>query len=92
MGSTIENVGVAFVLPYAKCDLKMNTTEQGLISSVAFLGIVLGSHTSGILADTWGRRKTIRLAAMCATISALLSAFAMDAATMIVLRFLVGIL
>lgn len=92
MGATIENISITFVLPYAKCDLLMTLTEQGLISSVAFLGIVISSHTWGILADTWGRKKTIRLAAVCALISALLSAFAMNATIMILLRFLVGIL
>ena len=92
MGATIENISIAFVLPYAKCDLQMSTTEQGLISSIAFLGIVLSAHFWGFLADTWGRKKTIRLAAICALISALLSAFAMNATIMIILRFLVGIL
>lgn len=92
MGATIENISIAFVLPYAKCDLKMTTTEQGLISSVAFLGIVLSSHFWGFLADTWGRKKTIQLTAICALISAILSAFAMNAIHMIVLRFFVGIL
>lgn len=92
MGSTIENISIAFVLPYAKCDLEMTTTEQGLISSVAFLGIVISSHFWGFLADTWGRKKTIRLAAICSLISALLSAFAVNATLMILLRFFVGIL
>lgn len=92
MGATIENISIAFVLPYANCDLNMTTTELGLVSSIAFLGIVVSSHFWGFLADTWGRKKVIRLAATCALISAFLSAFATNAPLLIVLRLIVGIL
>lgn len=92
MGATIENISIAFVLPHANCDLKLTTTELGLVSSIAFLGIVVSSHFWGFMADTWGRQKVIRLTATCALISALLSAFAMNAVTLVLLRFCVGIL
>lgn len=92
MGAQIENISIAFVLPYANCDLNMTTVEQGLVSSIAFLGIVMSSHFWGFMADTWGRKKVIRLCAICALIGAFLSAFALNAMTLIVLRFFVGIL
>lgn len=92
MGAQIENISVAFMLPYANCDLNMTTTEQGLVSSIAFLGIVLSSHFWGFLADTWGRKKVIHLCAICAFISAFSSAFTINAATLILFRFIVGIL
>lgn len=44
MGATVENISISFVLPNANCDLKLTTTEQGLVSSIAFLGIVVSSH------------------------------------------------
>lgn len=50
MGATIENISIAFALPYANCDLKMTTTEIGLVSSIAFLGIVVSSHFWGFMA------------------------------------------
>lgn len=34
MGTVIENVCVSYILPYAKCDLKLTTTEQGVLTSV----------------------------------------------------------
>lgn len=92
MGAQIENISIAFVLPYANCDLNMTTTEQGLVSTVAFLGIVISSHFWGFMADTWGRKKVIQLCAICALISALSSAFTINAEILILLRFCVGIL
>lgn len=49
MGATIENISIAFVLPYANCDLNMTTTELGLVSSIAFFGIVISSHFWGFV-------------------------------------------
>lgn len=94
MGATIENISLAFVLPYADCDLNMTMTQLGLASSIPFLGIVISSHFWGLLADnpSFGRKKVIRLCATCALIFALLSAFSVNASSLIVLRFLVGIL
>lgn len=92
MGATIENISMACVLPYADCDLNMTSIEFGLVSSIAFLGIVVSSHFWGFLADTWGRKKVIKLCAKCALICAILSAFSVNAASLILLRFFVGIL
>lgn len=94
MGATVENISIAFVLPYANCDLNMTTTEFGLVASSAFLGIVISSHLWGFFADlpSFGRQKVIRLTATGALISALLSAFSPNATVLILLRFIVGIL
>lgn len=92
MGATIENISIAFILPFANCDLNMTTTELGVVSSIAFLGIVVSSHFWGFMADTWGRLKVIRLTATCALVSAVLSAFSPNASMLAFLRFCVGIL
>lgn len=92
MGAQIENISIAFVLPYANCDLNMTLAEQGLVSSIAFLGIVISSHFWGFMCDTWGRQKVIRLCSACALLGALSSAFAINATTLILLRLCVGIL
>lgn len=92
MGTVLENVCVSYILPYAKCDLKLTTSEQGLLSSISFLGIVCTSHFWGFLADTIGRRKVMRIAAFFGFVFSFLSAFAMNTTMLIVFRFLSGAL
>lgn len=92
MGATIESISVAYITPYANCDLKMTTLELGLVTSIAFCGFVVSSHFWGFMADTWGRKKVIRLAATLALLFAVASAFTVSAVVLILLRFCVGIL
>lgn len=92
LGSAVENTSVSYILPYAKCDLKLTTEEQGLLSAVSYLGIVFTSHFWGFLADTWGRQKVLRVAAIGAFIFSFSSAFAVNTVSMILLRFFAGAL
>lgn len=92
LGSAIENTNISYILPYAKCDLKLTTQEQGLLSAISYLGIVFTSHLWGFLADTWGRQKVLRVAAIGGFIFSFSSAFATDTISMILLRFLAGAL
>lgn len=92
IGGTIENMSVAVILPNAKCDLHLSTIEFVVFGSIPFLGIVMGSHLWGLLADTWGRRNVIRLTATLAFILSIISTLLSDIIMMIFLRFLVGFL
>lgn len=92
MGSVLENINVSYILPYAKCDLKLTTAEQGILSSISFLGIVFTSHFWGFLADTWGRQKVMRTAALGGSIFAMMSGFAANTTTLILFRFISGAL
>lgn len=92
MGAVLENISVSFVLPYAKCDLKLTTSEQGLLNSVSFLGIVISSQFWGFMADTSGRRKVIRISLICSFICSFASAFATTTNYLLLFRFLVGLL
>lgn len=90
LGSSLENTNISFILPYAKCDLKLSTEEQGFLSAISYLGIVFTSHFWGFLADTWGRQKVLRIAAIGAFIFSFSSAFATNTILLILLRFLAG--
>lgn len=92
LGSAIENTCISYIMPYAKCDLNLTTSEQGLLSAVSYLGIVFTSHIWGFLADTWGRQKVLRVAATGAFIFSFSSAFAVNTLSMILLRFTAGAL
>lgn len=90
LGGLIENLSIGVVMPYAKCDLDISTTQQGLLSSVSFFGIFATLHLWGYLADTYGRQKVLRACVTGGFIFSLMSAFAFDIVTLIVLRFLAG--
>lgn len=92
LGSAIENTNISYILPYAKCDLELTTGEQGLLSAISYLGIVCTSHLWGFLADTWGRQKVLRVAAIGGFVFSFTSAFALNTISMIILRFCAGAL
>lgn len=91
MGMTLENQNMGFVMPFVKCDLELTISEQGFLYSVSFFGMVMSSHFWGFLADTWGRRKVMRIALLGSFTFALISAFAPSVASLIALRFLAGL-
>lgn len=90
MSVMVEIMCVSIILPSMKCDLVSTLTEQGILASSGFLGIVLSSHAMGFLADTWGRIRTLRLALILASTSAIISAFSVNIWMLIVFRFFTG--
>ncbi|KAM7349287.1 niacin transporter NiaP isoform 2-T2 [Cochliomyia hominivorax] len=90
MAVMVEIMCVSVILPSMKCDLMSTLTEQGILASSGFFGIVLSSHAMGFLADTWGRIRTLRLALILASISTIISAFSVNTWMLIVFRFLTG--
>lgn len=88
----VEGLNMAFVLPLAKCDLNISTSEQGLINAVGFIGIMLTSHFWGFLADTWGRQKVLRTALLLTFIACAVSSFSYTSTMLLWTRFIVGLL
>lgn len=92
MGAGLENVSFSYILPYAKCDLNLTIAEQGVLTSVSFLGIVSTSYFWGFLADTWGRQKVLSVAALCGFTFSFMSGLATNTTILIILRFMAGAL
>lgn len=90
VGAAVENVNVSYIMPNAKCDLNLTISQQGILSSVSFLGIVSTSYFWGFLADTWGRKKVLSTAAFTGFFFSIISAFATDFYTLAIFRFLGG--
>lgn len=90
MGTVVENIAVSLIFPYARCDLNLTTTEQGILGSVSFLGVVCTSHLWGFLADTWGRQKVLFVATSGGFVFSLLSGVATNTTVLILLRFIAG--
>lgn len=90
MGLGIEGNSMAFVLPAAKCDLKMTVAEQGLTYTVAHIGFICASHFWGFLADTWGRRKVLQASLFLCFVISIISSFSISSLMIMLTRFVVG--
>jgi VNT family MFS transporter (synaptic vesicle glycoprotein 2) len=51
---SIEILCVSFVLPSAECDLNMSSSDKGFLSSITFLGMMIGGYIWGSLSDIGG--------------------------------------
>lgn len=88
----VEALNMAFVLPAAKCELNLSISEQGFINAVGFMGVILTSHFWGLVTDTWGRQKVLRLTLFACFISSAFSSISYSSEMLLVTRFIVGLL
>lgn len=88
----LETLGISFILPVAECDLNLSTKDKGLLSAIAFVGIITSSHLWGFLADTKGRRKVIMPTLFISFIITIISSFVKSFWVFTLLRFFSGIL
>nr|XP_026498440.1 organic cation/carnitine transporter 7-like [Vanessa tameamea] len=58
----IDIFGFSVVLPSVACDMELTTSQQGLLSAVPLIGVMISSYAWGLGADTIGRRTTLLIA------------------------------
>jgi putative MFS transporter len=83
------NVGLAAPLIAEQWDL--SGAQVGLLTTLTFAGMALGSLIAGVTGDRYGRRITYMYNLVLYTVGALLAAFAPDVGWLLVARFIVGI-
>lgn len=88
----LETLGISFILPVAECDLNLTTKDKGLLSAIAFVGIITSSHLWGFLADTKGRRKIIIPTLFISFVITIVSSFVKSFWVFTLLRFCSGLL
>ncbi|XP_049692943.2 uncharacterized protein LOC110371578 [Helicoverpa armigera] len=54
--------GISVVLPAVACDMSLDTMQQGLLSAIPLIGVIISSYVWGLCADTIGRRTTLLIA------------------------------
>ncbi|XP_060891912.1 synaptic vesicle glycoprotein 2B [Labrus mixtus] len=87
----VEILCVSFLLPTARCDLHLDSSDMGLLTSSIFLGMMFGGYMWGYLADQRGRRKVLVLSLTVNGIFGGLSSMAPWFSVFLVLRFISGI-
>ncbi|XP_011093915.1 organic cation/carnitine transporter 7 [Sesamum indicum] len=82
---------LSFIGPALESEWSLSPTEESLLSTAVFGGMLVGAYFMGFIADAYGRRVGIRCVAMVTFAAGLLSAFSPDYKSLVVLRFLVGL-
>ncbi|KAJ8724633.1 hypothetical protein PYW08_016107 [Mythimna loreyi] len=84
----LDIFGFSVVLPAMACDMSLSSSQQGLLSSIPLIGVILSSYLWGLCADTKGRRKTLLVAMPIGLIFSLASTIAPNFESLAVLKFL----
>uniref|UniRef100_A0A3P8SLQ4 Synaptic vesicle glycoprotein 2 n=1 Tax=Amphiprion percula TaxID=161767 RepID=A0A3P8SLQ4_AMPPE len=87
----VEILCVSFLLPTARCDLKLSSSDMGLLTASIFLGMMVGGYMWGYLADQRGRRKVLVVSLTVNGLFGGLASFAPWFWLFLLLRFISGI-
>lgn len=81
---------LSFVLVSLAQQWHLNPDIMGLLGSISFIGMAIGSAAAGLFADRFGRRSVFMWTLLIYSLATGLTAFATGVGIFIVLRFLVG--
>ncbi|XP_047987323.1 putative transporter SVOPL [Leguminivora glycinivorella] len=91
ISALIETMGYAYLLPAAKCDLKMSDAQRGIIASLPYIAVVVTSFPWGYLVDTRGRKTMIIYSSVLCGTFGILSAFMPELISFTTCKFLASI-
>ncbi|XP_039445947.1 synaptic vesicle glycoprotein 2B-like [Culex pipiens pallens] len=91
MAAMNESMVASFVLSAGHCDLGLDPEKIGAIGGAIFLGNMLASYFWGYQADTRGRKTVLQCALFATSACSVVSSFATDFISLLVLRFLAGL-
>nr|TKW35431.1 hypothetical protein SEVIR_2G371700v2 [Setaria viridis] len=91
VAEAMEVMLLSFVGPSMKEEWGVSGAAEGLITSVVFAGMLLGACVGGLGSDRYGRRAGFLFTAIVSGVPGLLCAFSPNYATLLALRFVVGL-
>ncbi|KAM0916889.1 hypothetical protein ACQ4PT_009902 [Festuca glaucescens] len=91
ISEAMEMMLLSFVGPSVQLEWNLTAHQESMITSVVFVGELIGAYSWGVISDNYGRRKGFLFTAIVMSGAGLLSAFAPNYASLMALRFLVGI-
>ncbi|KAL9256231.1 Organic cation/carnitine transporter 7-like protein, partial [Drosera capensis] len=89
VSEAMEMMLLSFVGPAVQSQWNLSSTQESLITSAVFAGMLIGAYLWGVVSDKYGRRVFFITATVTST-AGVLSAFAPNYASLIFLRALVG--
>ncbi|XP_072989680.1 organic cation/carnitine transporter 7-like [Typha latifolia] len=91
VSEAMEMMLLSFVGPAVHAEWKLSSHEESLITSVVFVGMLVGAYSWGVVSDNYGRRTGFLFTALVTSGAGFLSAFSPNYLCLIVLRFIVGV-
>ncbi|XP_045496747.1 synaptic vesicle glycoprotein 2B-like [Colias croceus] len=87
LGIGVDLFGFSLVV-VAACDLDINTTQKGILTSLPFIGILIVSYPWGYISDTKGRRFSLIISVQVAFVLSCLASLAPNWICLGVIKFL----
>ncbi|KAL9442226.1 hypothetical protein AB3S75_020689 [Citrus x aurantiifolia] len=91
VSEAMEIMILSFVGPAVKSKWKLTSSEESLLTTVVFAGMLLGAYSWGIISDNYGRRKSFLGIAMVTSVAGLLSSFSPNYVLLVIFRCFVGV-
>ncbi|CAM0902682.1 unnamed protein product [Alopecurus aequalis] len=91
IAEAMEMMLLSFVGPSVQLEWNLTAHQESMITSVVFVGELIGAYTWGVISDHYGRRQGFLFTAIVTSGAGFLSAFAPNYVSLMALRFLVGI-
>lgn len=77
---------------WATCDLRMDAGDRSLLGAIVFIGMLVGTHSWGVAADSWGRVPLLRFTLLADAAVAAVSSLLPDKRLFLAARFFNGFL
>ncbi|XP_059637141.1 organic cation/carnitine transporter 7-like [Cornus florida] len=90
IAEAMEIMILSFIGPAVQSEWGLSSTEESMVSTVVFAGMLVGAYTIGLISDTYGRKKGFLGIAIVNTVAGFLSAFSPSYIWLVILRCLVG--
>ncbi|KAL6864952.1 hypothetical protein ACP4OV_016103 [Aristida adscensionis] len=91
LAQAMEVMMLSFVGPSVREEWGVSGWAEGLVTSAVFAGMLVGACAGGLASDRHGRRVAFLFTALVTGISGLLCAFSPNYASLLALRFIVGV-
>lgn len=91
IAEAMEVMILSFVGPSVKSEWNLSSTEESLITTMVFVGMLIGAYSWGLVSDNYGRRAGLLSIAIVTTGAGFLSAFSPNYVSLVILRCIVGI-
>ena len=90
LADAAELLLIAFLTAEVRCEWGLDNFEAALLSTLVFLGMLMGAYTLGVMSDRRGRRFGYLASVSLTAFFGILSAFAPGYWELAVCRFMVG--
>jgi len=85
--------GIDYLMPFIAPNLKLNNTQIGLLFSLYYVPFGVSSYVTGVLADRFGRPRTLLISVMFAfSLSSVLPSFTTSFTSLLITRLIMGVL